>query len=299
MKGTDVRGRGTSVRLWAQACRPATLLAGVVPVVVGSALAARDGHFHALPAMAALAGALLLQIGCNFANDLFDFLKGADDDSRIGPKRMTQSGDVSTRQMAWATAIAMGGAALVGVYLAVVAGWPIVWVGIAGIAAGVFYTAGPQPLGYLGLGEVLVFVFFGLAAVGGSYYVQAMTLPISAWVAGAAIGLIASAILVVNNLRDRHTDVSAGKRTLAVRFGATFSRHEYAALVLTAFTAPLYLAWEAGSPGPLLALAALPLGLHHIRGIYVTDGAALNPLLGKTAALEALFGFTLSVGVLL
>jgi 1,4-dihydroxy-2-naphthoate octaprenyltransferase len=289
----------STLQIWMNATRPATLLAGVVPVVVGSALAAKDEGFALGPALAALFGALLLQIGCNFANDLFDFIKGADDEHRVGPARMTQKGLVSMRQMAWATSFAMGGALLVGIYLVMVAGWPVVAIGLTGILAGIFYTAGPRPLGYLGLGEVLVFLFFGLAAVGGSYFVQTLTLTYEVIGIAASIGMLSSAILVVNNLRDRHTDVKVGKNTLAVRFGAGFSRFEYFLLVLLAYVAPIAFGLYTDHLWSLLVLLSLPLGLLNARDVFQKDSEALNPLLGKTAKLEGLFGLLFSVGVLL
>ncbi len=285
--------------VWLKATRPATLLAGVVPVGVGTALAASDGNFSSGPAIAALVGALLLQVGCNFANDLFDFIKGADDEHRLGPARMTQRGHVTVRTMAQATALAMIMATLVGLYLVWVAGWVVVAIGLAGIAAGVFYTAGPRPLGYLGLGEVLVFIFFGLVAVGGTYFVQAETINLKVLGLGASVGLLASAILVVNNLRDRHTDVRVGKRTLAVRFGETFSRFEYVALVIAAYLPPCVLAITEERPAVFLVLLSLPMAYLTIRNFLRSDGAALNPLLGQTARLEAVFGALFVAGVLL
>ena len=291
--------RASALDVWLQAARPATLLAGVVPVVVGSAMAARDGYFEIGPAVAALVGSLLLQIGCNFANDLFDFLNGADDEHRVGPARMTQRGHVSVRTMAWATGLAMGLALLVGLYLVWVAGWVIVAIGISGILAGVFYTAGPRPLGYLGLGEVLVFIFFGLAAVGGSYFIQTGTISIAVLLVAGSIGLLASAILVVNNLRDRHTDVRVGKRTLAVRLGERATRIEYLLLIVLSYLPPIYYAVNHDSYGALLVFVSLPLAVQAWKQFSSADGPELNPLLGKTARLESAFGFLFAAGVLL
>ena len=285
--------------VWLRATRPATLLAGIVPVAVGTAMAAHDGSFGIGPAIACLVGALLLQIGCNFANDLFDFINGADDENRVGPERMTQKGHVSLRTMGIATAIAMGLATITGLYLVWVAGWVVIAIGISGILAGIFYTAGPKPLGYLGLGELLVFLFFGVIAVGGTYFVQTGTVTLSVLGLGASIGWLASAILVVNNLRDRHTDVKVGKRTLAVRFGATFSRYEYVALLLLAYIPPCVLALQNDHIGVLLVLLSLPLAYGTCRQLFEVDGSMLNPLLGKTARLEAAFGLLFVVGVLI
>ena len=285
--------------VWLKATRPATLLAGVVPVIVGSALAARDGVFEIGPAIACVLGAVLLQIGCNFANDLFDFLNGADNEDRIGPARMTVQGNVSTQKMAWATALSMVLATLVGVYLVWVAGLVVVWIGVAGIAAGIFYTAGPRPLGYMGLGELLVFTFFGLAAVGGTYYVMADSISLGVLLMGGSMGSLASAILVVNNLRDRHTDEKAGKRTLAVRMGEKFTRNEYIALVGLAYLPPVYIAWTTAAHGALLCWITVPLAIRVCLRFQQADGAELNPFLGKTAKLETAFGLCFAAGVLL
>ncbi|MDP6942774.1 MAG: 1,4-dihydroxy-2-naphthoate polyprenyltransferase [Myxococcota bacterium] len=290
----------TRAQVWWSAIRPKTLAAGAVPVAVGSALAAQAGAFDALPALAALLGALLLQIGSNLANDVFDFLKGADDDARLGPARATQRGWLSPRQTMAGAGVVFGLAVLVGLYLVSVGGWPIVAIGVAGIVCAVAYTGGPVPLGYRGLGDPLVFIFFGPVAVLGTYYVQVGAVSwLAAWVS-ASIGLLATAILVVNNLRDRHTDARAGKRTLAVRLGATGARREYVALIGLAYAIPTALAAVGlAGLGYLLPWLSSPLALQRVRAVVTLDGAALNAELAATARLTAVFGALLSVGVLL
>ena len=287
-------------RAWTSAVRPRTLAAGAVPVAVGSALAAQAEAFMLWPALAALAGALLLQIGSNLANDVFDYLKGADDEQRVGPARATQRGWISTRDMFVGTGLVFGAATLVGLYLVSVGGWPIVVIGLAGILCAIAYTGGPLPLGYHGLGDPLVFIFFGPVAVLGTYYVQVGDVSWIAAAASASVGLLATAILVVNNLRDRHTDARAGKRTLAVRFGAQGARREYYALVGLAYAIPAGLAaMGLASLGWLLPWLSGPLALKRMRAVGTLDGAALNAELGATAQLGALFGALLCLGVLL
>ena len=218
--------------LWASAARARTLPASVAPVLIGVVLAYTDGVGHALAAVFALIGAILIQIGTNYANDYFDFVNGADTAERIGPRRLVQSGLVRPEAMRRATIIVFGLAVLVGLYLAARGGWPIVLVGVASILCGLLYTGGPFPLGYRGLGDVFVLLFFGPVAVAGTYYVQALDIDWRPIVAGLGPGLISAAILAVNNLRDRETDAKAGKRTLAVRLGVRFTRLEYTTCVV-------------------------------------------------------------------
>jgi 1,4-dihydroxy-2-naphthoate octaprenyltransferase len=213
---------------WWLAIRPATLTASAAPVLVGTGAAWADGRFSLWPAIAALIGASLLQIGANFANDVFDFERGADTHDRLGPQRATQQGWISAEQMKRAMWLTFGGALLTGIYLTAVAGWPVMALGLASIAAAYLYTGGPRPYGYLGLGDLAVFVFFGFGAVAGTYYVQAHSVSTMAWLAAIPIGALATAILVVNNLRDIETDARAGKNTLAVRLGDGPTRGEAA-----------------------------------------------------------------------
>lgn len=293
-------GRPGPVGVWLLAVRPRTLSAGAVPVAVGSAVAAAEGGFSAGPALAALVGALALQVGCNLANDVSDFRKGADTDQRLGPARATQRGWLSQAQVVRGAAVAFGVATLAGVYLTAVAGLAIALIGLASIAAAVLYTGGPKPLGYLGLGDLLVFIFFGPVAVAGTVFVQCGNVGPLAWTASVPIGLMAVAILVVNNLRDRSTDALAGKRTLAVRFGARFARAEYAALLGLSFLVVAVAVPLLPAPtGMLLPLAMAPEAIRRVRSVRRTDGAALNPELGLTARLGVLFAALLCVGLLL
>jgi 1,4-dihydroxy-2-naphthoate octaprenyltransferase len=290
-----------SFRAWVLAARPPTLFAAVVPVLVGTACAASAGSFRPLPALAALTGALLLQVAANFANDVFDYEKGADTAERLGPLRAVQAGLLtpgSVRRGLWLT---LALSLLVGVYLTAVAGPLIVVIGLASMLAAVAYTGGPYPLGYHGLGDVFVMLFFGFVAVGGTTFVQtgAFT-PLSLW-AAVPVGALATAILVVNNLRDRETDARAGKRTLAVRLGERGALLEYALLVGVAYAVPLAL-FATGRAGltALAPLLTLPLAAALVRSVARERGRALNPLLKRTALLlfahGALFALGLSFG---
>jgi len=288
----------TPANPWVAAARPATLAAGAVPVLVGAALAIADGAFAAGPALAALAAALLVQIATNLANDYFDFQKGADNEDRLGPARAVQRGWLTPRQVLTATGLVCALAAGAGAYLTWVAGWPALAIAAVSLVCAIAYTGGPYPLAYHGLGDLFVLIFFGFVAVAGTYFVQALALSPAVWFAAAPVGLLATAILVVNNLRDRHTDAAADKRTLAVRFGARAARVEYTALVALAFLSPAAaVALGLGGPGWLLSWLALPAAYHQVKAIWSTDGAALNPHLGATARLELLFGALLCVGV--
>ena len=283
------------VAIWLQAARVRTLPAALAPVMVGWALAARAGAFDAAAATLCALGALLIQVGTNYANDYFDALKGADTDERVGPLRATAAGLVTPSAMRTATVVTMAAAAVVGGTLVMIGGWPIAVIGVLSIAMGVLYTGGPTPLGYLGLGDILVLIFFGPVAVAGTAYVQIGALdPLSIYI-GLGPGLISTAILVVNNLRDRHTDVCAGKRTLAVRFGGRFARLEYAAVLALAFALPIPLALTV-TPGALLAFLALPFALSTTAQVCTKDGAALNPLLGGTARVLLVYSAGLALG---
>jgi 1,4-dihydroxy-2-naphthoate octaprenyltransferase len=292
------RGLMAQVGLWASAARARTLPASVAPVLVGVVLAVTDGVGHAPAALAALVGAILIQVGTNYANDYFDFIKGADTAERVGPRRAVQSGLIAPAAMRRATILVFGLAVLVGLYLATRGGWPIVVVGVASILCGVLYTGGPFPLGYRGLGDFFVLVFFGPVAVAGTYWVQALELDWRPIVAGLGPGLISTAILAVNNLRDRETDAKAGKRTLAVRLGATFTRVEFsAAMVLACLTPLLFLASGAAGWGMLLPLLTLLAAIPVHRTVWCrTDGAALNGALADTGKLLMLYAVLFCVG---
>ena len=287
-------------RAWVLAARIPTLSAAVAPVLVGSALAARDYPVRLPVFAAAMAASLLIQIGTNYANDLYDFRKGADMPGRLGPTRVTQTGLLSEREVAVGTAVVFGLAVLLGAYLATVGGWPIVAIGLASIAAGVLYTAGPWPLGYHGLGDLFVFLFFGLAAVSGTFYLHAGTVTPAAWVAAVAVGLPVTNILVVNNLRDIETDRAAGKRTLAVRMGERATRWQYAAFMAAAYAMPVVL-WRLGASGPAFWLPWLsaPLAWQLVQQVMTQRGAALNAVLKGTSRLHLVYGVLLSLSFLL
>ncbi len=288
-------------RVWMLAARVRTLPAAAAPVVVGTGAAIGTGHFAPVPALAALVGALLLQIGANFANDLFDFLHGADTAERVGPLRVTQAGLLTPQQIGAGMCVVFGAAALIGIYLLLVGGWPVVLIGLTAILAAIAYTGGPFPLGYHGLGELFVFLFFGLAAVGGTYEVQAKAMHVVAWWAAAPMGFLAVAIIVVNNLRDIATDRAAGKRTLAVRFGERGAEAEYILLIALAYLVPLVM-WVAGiavSAWVLLVFLSLPLAPPLIRRVLRERGRALNGVLAGTARLELIFGLLFALGLAL
>lgn len=273
-------------RAWLLAARPKTLPVGAAPVVVGTAAAAGAGAFQPLAAGAALLGALLIQIGTNLVNDAADFARGADGPDRLGEARAVASGLLSPRAVWVAAALAFAGAAGVGVYLVAVGGLPILLVGLAGILAGVAYTAGPFPLAYRGLGDLFAFAFFGVVAVAGTFYVQAghVTAPVVA--AGAALGALAAAVLDVNNVRDLVQDERAGKRTLAVRLGRPLARAYYAALLGAAYATIAVLAALRLGPLGLLPLATLPLAWRLVRVVATReDGPSLNAALAGTARL--------------
>ena len=289
----------SALGVWVQAIRPRTLAAGAIPVLVGLAIAASHAPLRPGAAVVTLAAALLLQIGSNLANDLFDFLHGADGDDRLGPARAAAQGWLTPRQLAVATAAVFAVATALGAWLAAAVGWPVVVIGLAGIACAVGYTAGPRPLGYLGLGDALVFIFFGPVAVTGTVWVQLGAAPAAAWVAAAPVGLLTTAILVVNNLRDRHSDARAGKRTLAVRLGARGARAEYLALVAGAYLTPaLAVATDLVPATWLVVGLTLPLAFVRVRRVLRLDGAALNPELGATAGLLTAYGLLLCAAAL-
>ena len=290
------------LHIWLMAARPRTLPAAVAPVLVGTALAATEGTFRPLTFVAAMLGAVFIQVGTNLSNDYSDARRGADAEDRLGPVRVTAGGLVPPRQVLVATYVAFGLAVLAGAYLIATSGWELLLVGAASILAGVLYTGGPRPYGYEGLGEVFVFLFFGVVAVTGSYFAQVERLGWEAFVLAVPVGLLASAILVVNNVRDLETDRRAGKRTLAVRLGRPRARTLYAVMVFGAFAcAPL--PWLLGSgelsawlllPLPALALAVPVVAVVRSR----TDGPSLNGALARTGMLQLVFCTLLSAGIL-
>jgi len=271
-----------------------------VPVAVGTACAYALGGFAPAPALAALTGALLLQIGANLANDVFDYEKGADTAERVGPTRAVQSGLLTPKSVRLGMFVVFSSTLLVGAYLTAVAGPAIVVIGLASIATALAYTAGPYPLGYHGLGDVFVFIFFGVVAVGGTCFVQLGWIPPLAWWAALPVGSLATAILVVNNLRDRDTDTLAGKRTLAVRFGARFAIAEYIALIALAYAVPLTL-FATGRLGVsvLLPIVTLPIAMKLIGRVARDRGRTLNASLVGTAKLLLSHGAALAAGIAL
>ncbi len=287
-------------RAWIMASRPRTLPAAIAPVVVGTALAVHDGAFQPVAALVALIAALLIQIGSNFANDLGDYLRGTDARERVGPLRVTTAGLLSPREVQAGMIVVFGLAALCGIYLISLGGWPILLIGVLSIAAAIAYTAGPLPFGYYGLGDLGVFLFFGLAAVCGTYYVQAHTLTPAVWLAAVAMGCLVTAILVVNNVRDADTDAAAGKQTLAVLLGRRGARIEYLILLVIAYVIPFILwLWLGYRPGVLLAWLTLPLAYRQTRAVFTVLGPALNKTLAGTAQLAVAYALALAVGVIL
>jgi 1,4-dihydroxy-2-naphthoate octaprenyltransferase len=297
-----VTERPDPVRIWLMAARPRTLPAAVAPVLVGTALAATEGTFHVLRFVAAMLGALFIQVGTNLSNDYSDARRGADTEDRLGPVRVTAGGLVPPRQVLVATAVAFGLAVLVGIYLIVTAGWQLLLVGAASILAGVLYTGGPRPYGYEGLGDLFVFLFFGVVAVSGSYFAQTSQMEWEALVLSVPVGLLAASLLMVNNTRDMETDRRAGKRTVAVRLGRARARAIYAAEVYLAFVLA-QVPWIAGSdalsPWLLLPLLAVPLAAPVVRTVRSrTDGPSLNRALARTGMLQLVFCVLLSAGIL-
>jgi 1,4-dihydroxy-2-naphthoate octaprenyltransferase len=288
------------MRIWLMAARPKTLPAAIAPVLVGTSLAIEQGTFHPVSFLAALLGSIFIQVGTNLANDYSDARRGADTEDRLGPVRVTAGGLAPPKQVLLATYITFGMAVLCGAYLIAVAGPELLLVGVASILAGVTYTGGPKPYGYEGLGEIMVFLFFGVVAVVGSYYVQIQELPWRAFVLSVPVGLLAAAILVVNNVRDLETDRRAGKRTLAVRLGRERTRGLYAGIVGGAFVAAI-VPWLAGSLTAWLVLSwlAIPLAIPVIRTVREkTDGPSLNGALAATGKLQLAFCILLCAGIL-
>lgn len=288
-----------SLRAWILAIRPPTLTAAIVPVAVGTGVAFRDGHREWLAALAALVAALALQIAANFANDLSDFRRGADNESRLGPPRATQLGLLTQQQVTRAILVGFGVATLAGLYLVYLGGWPIVAIGLSSMVAAVTYTGGPWPFGYRGLGELFVFVFFGVVAVTGTYYVQSGGLSGHVLAASIPVSLTVTAILVVNNVRDIDTDRLAGKFTLAVYLGRRLARTEFVLVVAAAYVAAASL-WLLGdfSGWVLLSWLSVPAAVVPVGAVMAaTDGPTLNKALKSTARLHLLFGILLAIGV--
>ena len=289
-----------SIRAWVLAARPATLTAAFAPVAVGTACAWRAGGFRADAALAALVGAFLIQIATNFANDMYDFQKGADTEARLGPVRAAQAGLLTVAQLRRGILVTFGLALLVGVYLTVIAGPVVVLIGISSILSGLAYTGGPFPLAYNGLGDLFVMIVFGFVAVCGTAFVQMSSVPSTAWLAAIPIGALATGILAVNNVRDFEGDRDAGKRTLVVRFGRRWGVLEYLTLIVVSYAMPVIMflldftdAWG------LLPLLTLPWALKLVRSVSRDQGPTLNHTLAGTAKLLSVFGFLFAIGIVL
>jgi 1,4-dihydroxy-2-naphthoate polyprenyltransferase len=290
----------SSLAAWVLAARPKTLPAAASPVLVGTAIAAYEGQVSILPFLATFVGAALLQIASNFANDVFDHEKGADTESRLGPTRAVQAGLVCARAMKKALVFCLALALLVGVYLTWVSGWPIVVIGLLSMMSAVAYTGGPYPLGYHGLGDLFVMIFFGFVAVCGTVFVQIGHVPPLAFMGGGALGALCTNILVVNNLRDRYTDAVAGKRTLAVRWGRTGALAEYLTLLVAAYIIPISLMLTRSiGPWVLLPLLSLPLAVSTTRGVFRGEGQVLNDFLARTAKVLFVFSALFALGIFL
>ncbi|WP_148416333.1 1,4-dihydroxy-2-naphthoate polyprenyltransferase [Haloferax sp. KTX1] len=302
-------------RAWVMASRPQTLPAAAAPVVVGTAVAVHADLFAPLPALAALVGALLIQVGTNFANDYYDAVQGADTEAREGFTRVTAGGLIPPSAVKRAMYLTFAAAVLLGTYLVYVGGVPILVIGLLSVASGIAYTGGPYPLGYHGLGDLFVFVFFGLIAVVGTFYVQAASVlaaPLSVGIPEGTVTLVAvlaslpmaaisTNILVVNNVRDKEEDATTGKRTLAVRFGYGFARAEYVAMLALAYAVPVYLWTRAGFDWfVLLPMFSMPVAARIARTVVTeTKGEKLNPALEDTGKLLALYAVLFSVGLVL
>jgi 1,4-dihydroxy-2-naphthoate octaprenyltransferase len=291
----------SGVRIWLMAARARTLPAAIAPVLVGTALAGSLHVFHPLRFVAALVGAIFIQVGTNLSNDYSDARRGADTEDRLGPVRVTAGGLVPPDKVLVATYVSFGVAVLAGAYLIAVAGWQLLLVGAASILAGVLYTGGPRPYGYEGLGELFVFLFFGVVAVAGSFFVQVRHLDWEAFALAVPVGLLASAILVVNNFRDVDSDRRAGKRTLAVRLGRARTRTLFATIVYLAYLlAPVTWIFGPMKAWMLLAWLTLPLAAQLVRTVRNrTDGSSLNQALAQTGMLQLAFCVLLSAGLLL
>jgi 1,4-dihydroxy-2-naphthoate octaprenyltransferase len=287
-------------RAWLIASRPRTLPASIAPVIVGTALAIQAGALEPFAALAALFAATMIQIGSNFANDLGDYRRGTDRLGRVGPTRVTTAGLLTPEQVKKGMFVVFGLAAASGLYLIYLGGWPILIAGIVSILAAIAYTSGPLPFGYYGLGDVGTFVFFGLVAVVGTYYVQAHGVTPVVWLSAVSIGALVTAILVVNNIRDADTDRQAGKRTLAVLLGRRGARIEYLLMLCLAYSVPILL-WLGFDMRPwvLLPLLTIPLAARQARAVLIVLGPALNKTLAGTAQLAVVYAVAFAVGIIL
>ncbi|OJX37981.1 MAG: 1,4-dihydroxy-2-naphthoate polyprenyltransferase [Chloroflexi bacterium 44-23] len=287
-------------KAWILASRPKTLTAAATPVIIGSSVAFFEQTFQPLAALAALIGALCLQIGANLANDIFDFQKGVDNQDRLGPLRVTQAGLLSPTEVKIGMSIVFLIASLCGVYMTLVSGLWIVVIGILAILAAVAYTGGPFPYGYRGLGELFVFIFFGFAAVCGTYYAQAGSVSQLAFFSSIPVGLLIVAILIVNNLRDLEGDLKSGKRTLAVKFGLHWARQEFVVVIAFAYLVVFLMGISNIAPAwVLLSWLSLPAVFGHVHSVMYDEGSVLNTTLASTGMLTLIFGLLYSGGLIL
>ena len=288
------------IKIWILASRPKTLLAAVAPVFVGTAVAIHANKLNILAAFIAMICSILIQIGTNFVNDLYDFIKGTDDENRVGPKRALAEGWISPSRMKLAIFLTFGITFVLGLYLVYHAGLIILLVGVLSITSGYAYTAGPYPLAYNGLGDVFVFVFFGIVATVGTYYVQAIEFSQYALLASIPVGLLITNILVVNNYRDADEDKKKKKKTLAVKFGKSFALYQYILSILISYLILflIFISFDT-SIYVLIPLATLPLAIKLIKEMILYKGEKLNETLALTAKLSVLFSLLLSIGIVL
>lgn len=282
------------------ASRPKTLPAALVPVLVGSAIAAFENKFALVPALVALFCSILIQIGTNFVNDLYDFLSGKDTDKRVGPTRVLAAELISVEEMRMVIFITFGIAFLAGLYLVYIGGWIVLAIGIVSITAGVLYTAGPFPLAYNGLGDLFVFLFFGFVGTVGSYYVQTLEVSALAFWGSIPVGALITNILVVNNYRDIEEDAGNGKNTLAVLFGEKFARFQYVLFTILAYSVPFVVYFTYKQNWTIfIPLISLPAAVKVVKMLYTLKGSELNKTLELTAKLSALYGFLFAIGIVL
>lgn len=286
------------VQIWILACRPKTLTAAFAPIIISAGMAYGDGVHHLPTVLVSLGVALLLQIGTNISNDYFDWKNGADRPGRVGPTRVTQSGLVKPSTVLAVSLIVFALAGLLSTYLIYRGGWMIAVLAVVSIASGLFYTAGPKPLGYLGLGDLFVLIFFGPVAVAGCYYVQSFEMHFAVILAGVSAGLLSTAILCVNNYRDRREDAETGKKTLAVRFGPVFAQYEYLVCVIVASLIPVLIFYMIDDHKPILlasltCVMAIP-AIHTL--LTADDGPRLNRTLAFTGKLLMVFSLIFALG---
>ena len=284
---------------WIVTSRPKTLTAAISPVLLGSALAYYDGFFNITTFIFIIIAACLIQIGTNYSNDLFDYLKGADNQNRLGPERAMQSGMLSKGEIQKAIIIIFALAIFIGFYLALIGGWVIVIIGLSSIFFGIIYTGGPYPLAYNGLGDIFVFIFFGLVAVSGTHYLHTGIFTDEAIILGSALGCLSTSILVVNNLRDIDNDKKHRKNTLAVSMGSKFTKVEYLLLILIAYIIPIYVSYDFGNKSSIyIVYFTLPIAIRLIIDIFHKNDSALNTTLEGTAKLLLLYTILLSFGII-